>query len=132
MGGLIDRRSVLLAAGTLGAAVMGCSAVAQSGNIEGTIVFSGGQAIPPGRLTITVEDPGAPDSARIRARAELNRPAKSDSARFSLPVPQARLSPRAEIVVQLQRDDGGMLLARGTAGYTPGKAVEVTLYPVIY
>lgn len=128
---MAPRNSRLAAAG-FAALMMGCGAVAQTGDIQGTIVFADGRPVPAGRLTISVDDPAAPEGARGGALIEQTRPAKSDRVSFVLPAPNARVSPGAEIVVQLERQSDGMLLARGTAGYAAEKPVEVTLYPVMY
>ena len=119
------RRAVLLAAaGTAAAAIMGCSAIAQTGPVHGTITFENGAVIPKGRVLVSLDAPGAPEDALAEAASG------GDARQMTFTLPAAP-PPGAEIVVRLERADG-WLLARGSAGYAPGTPVEITLYTVMY
>ena len=133
---LTDRRSLLLSAGsTAAAAMVAASVAAQSPGIHGTVAFEGGAAIPKGQIRIAITGAAASDAARSPAgtEARLDSNGKATAIAFQIPLPAARAaSPApAEIEARLEREDG-WLLARGSASFTPGEAVAITLYTVMY
>ncbi|HTO30551.1 MAG TPA: hypothetical protein VL202_05150 [Pararhizobium sp.] len=126
-----DRRTVLMAAGAAALAAVARPGAAQSAEINGTITFEGGSAIPEGQLEIYLEDPAAKNKARaMQTRVDSNGGVKTIA--FSLTSPEASAaSAPLRIVARLERADG-WLLARGSARYQPGLPVTVTLKTVMY
>jgi hypothetical protein len=130
---LTDRRTVLLVTGTAVAAAFADVVAAQPPDIQGTVAFEDGTAIPEGKIVIHFEDPALADNARLRAvNARLNSDGRSKTIGFSLSPPaDATASPTLQIVAQLERADG-WLLARGSAQVTPGAPIHIALYTVMY
>ncbi len=128
---MTDRRTILLAAGSTAAAAVAGSVAAQSPGIHGTLSYEGGAPIPKGRIRLTIEGAGQAPSARSAAEARLDSDGKATAVAFQIPLP-ARASPApAEIVATLEREDG-WLLARGSAVFDPGAAVDIVLFTVVY
>jgi uncharacterized lipoprotein YbaY len=128
-----DRRAVLIAAGTAAVAAAAGSAVAQSIDVRGTVVFKGGAVIPEGQLEIYLEDPAIQDKAqRPTAKTRIESDGKSKAMAFSLAAPTGlAASPTQRIVARLERADG-WLLARGSAPVGTGLPAQVALSAVAY
>ncbi len=103
----------------LTAALMAGPNEAQSGDIEGSLVFQAGAAIPAGRIELSLRNNAPPD-------IQITSDGTARQIAFTLTGPLP-----ARIVARLERPDG-WLLARGSATLEPGKPVEVTLHPVLY
>ncbi|MBA4491331.1 hypothetical protein [Paracoccus sp. S1E-3] len=131
---LTDRRTILLAAGTTAAAAMAGTVAAQSADILGTVVYEGGAPIPPGRIRISLDGGSSSDAARSAAPASLDSNGKATSVEFAVPQPAAgaRAATPVEVVATLEREADGWLLARGSAPFTPGAPITITLYTAMY
>lgn len=129
---LTDRRTILLAAGTAAAAVVAGTVTAQSATqINGTVEYEGGAAIPKGEVQIRLDDKGKSENARTNS-AEVNIASEGDdkALTFSLALPAATAA-KAQITARLEREDG-WLLARGSASVADDGSVSVILYTVMY
>lgn len=120
--------SLLVAAGAFAGA-----AAAQPDGLRGSVNFVGDTAIPAGQIAITLEDTANRDSVRLApVEAALDSNGKSTIIPFAIEMPATvRASRTLQIVARLERADG-WLLARGSAPYTPGTPIEVTLNPAMY
>ena len=128
-----NRRKILTIAGAAAVALAAAPAIASSTDMDGTITFEGGKAIPAGQLKITLEDKAVTDTA-LRRVAETT--VKSDgrvlSIAFTLsPAAGFAPSPTLQITARLERADG-WLLARGSAEVETGSPIAVTLNTVMY
>lgn len=124
------RRNVLVA-GTAALAMATGSLAAQAADIRGTVDFEGGQAIPKGQLQIYVDGAATGQKQAGAAPAQVESNGKATAIDFALPAPNLKSAAALEIVAQLQRADG-WLLARGSAEYTPGAPMRITLFTVMY
>lgn len=128
-----DRRTVLIAAGTVAVAAVAGPAAADSTDIRGTVIFDGPANIPEGQLEIYLEDPAIADKTLRRiATVRIASGGQSKAVAFSL-APPAGLAPTPtqRVVARLQCADG-WLLARGSTRLSTGSPVQVNLSPVIY
>jgi len=128
-----NRRKILTIAGAAAVALAAAPAIASSTDMDGTITFEGGKAIPPGQLKITLEDKAVTDTA-LRRVAETT--VKSDGSVLSIaftlsPSVGFAPSPTLQIIARLERADG-WLLARGSAEVMTGLPVAITLNTVLY
>lgn len=131
---LTDRRTILLATAT--AAAMAGGVAAQSPEIMGTVTYETGGAIPAGLIRISLDGQdsrGSSDTAREAAPSSLDSSGKATSVEFAIPQPAsaARSAFPVEVVATLERDDG-WLLARGSAPFTPGEPITITMFAVMY
>lgn len=126
-----DRRSLLMAAGLAVAAAAAGPAAAEDAGLRGSVAFEGGGPIPEGTVTITLEDPAAPDAAPLAdAATELRSDGTSERMDFLLPA-VAAASPTLEVVAHLERADG-WLIARGSAGVDGRSPAHIVLHAAIY
>lgn len=130
---LAERRKMLLAAGTAAVTVVAGAVAAQSTDIQGTIEFEGGAAIPKGHIEISITDPAMRDNVQHEAlTTRLESHGDSRIIGFSLSLPSsAVVLQRANIVARLERADG-WLLARGGAKVDAESPVQITLYTAMY
>jgi uncharacterized lipoprotein YbaY len=128
-----DRRAVLVAAGAAAVAAAAGTAHAQSTDIQGSVTFAGGAALPQGQLSIYLEDPAIQNSsARRIAKTRINSDGGSTLIGFSLSLPvEALSSPSLRVVARLERADG-WLLARGSARFRTDAPIDVTLKAALY
>ena len=129
---LVDRRTILLAAGTAAAAFAG-AVPAQSADIRGTVEFEGGMVVPKGDLEIYIDDPAVQDSDRqFAAETRVDSDGTSRTIEFSVsPLATPTASSSTQVVARLERPDG-WLLARGSARFEIGSPVRIILYTVMY
>ncbi len=134
---LVDRRKVLLAAGTLAAAaVAGTSSVqssAESADIRGTVTFEGGTEIPKGELRIYIDDPAIQGAAKDPG-ATTRVASDGGSKRVDFALSSSESSATAagvQVVALLERADG-WLLARGSATSEKDAIVRIVLYKAMY
>jgi uncharacterized lipoprotein YbaY len=127
------RRAVLVTAGAAVLAVATGAAAAQSTDIQGTVTFAGGTAVPEGQLAVYLEDPAIQNSpARRIAKTRIDSDGGSRSITFSLSWPAGTAAaPTLRIVARLERADG-WLLARGSAPFRTDAPVTVTLKAAMY
>jgi len=128
-----NRRKILTIAGAAAVALAAAPAIASSTDMDGTITFEGGKAIPPGQLKITLEDKAVTDTALRRvAETTVKSDGGSTAIAFTLsPAAGFAQSPTLQIVARLERADG-WLLARGSAQVESGAPLAVTLNTVMY
>lgn len=129
----INRRVLLVAAGSTAVAVVAGTAGAQSRDMRGALIFEGDKAIPEGQIEIYLEGPFVQDGGSL---GDVKTHVKSDGGSrqiaFSLALPaSATTPPTLQIVARLERDDG-WLLARGSAQVETGLPVSITLHRVMY
>lgn len=130
---MMDRRTVLLAAGTAAAAAVSGSVSAQSTAMRGTVDYEGGRLIPEGHLEISVDGGANSDAAHHSAATmRLESDGKSTVIDFTMPVPALPADLEGtEIVARLERADG-WLLARGSVKFDPNSPLHVTLFTAMY
>ncbi|NHF73491.1 hypothetical protein [Paracoccus xiamenensis] len=126
---MTDRRTILLAAGTTAAAAVASGVVAQSPDIRGTVTYEGGAPIPKGRINLAIE--GAAVAKAAGSATQMDSDGKAGAVEFSMSLPARASAAPTEIVATLERADG-WLLARGSAPFTPGEPVAITMYAVMY
>lgn len=129
----VNRRTLLIAAGSAVVAVFARTVSAQSHVVRGAIKYTSGKVIPKGHINIRIEDPSMQDGARQgKMETKVNSDGKSETVLFSLVLP-ARLntSHKMKVVAHLERDDG-WLLARGSSPLAVGAPVSITLYTAMY
>lgn len=128
-----DRRKVMSIAGAALIAAVTWPVAARSTDMDGTVSFEGGVAIPEGYLEISIENPAIGDDALSRvAETRIESDGKAKTIAFALtPAAGAGVAPALRVVVRLERADG-WLLARGSAQVEAGSPVEVTLSTVMY
>lgn len=129
----IDRRSLLRTIAGSAVVAAATRATAASSDLRGMISFEGDAVIPKGELQIYFENlSGAGGDQRRDAGTLLQSDGATKKIDFSLSLPSSPVrTTDAQIVVTLTRADG-WLLARGSAGLTPDKAVELILYKAMY
>lgn len=128
-----DRRTVLIAAGAAAVAAAAGTVATPSTDIQGTVRFADGAAIPEGQITIYLEDLAIEDSAQRRvAETHVTSDGGSKTIGFSFPPPpSATALPTLQVVARLERADG-WLVARGSAQVKATTPVLVTLKEAIY
>ena len=128
-----NRRQVLMITGAAVAAAAAWPVTARSTEMDGTVTFEGGKAIPEGYLRIYLEDPAIDDEGLRRvAETRIESDGASTAIAFALSPPAGldAASP-LEVVVRLERADG-WLLARGSTRVEADAPIEVTLNIVMY
>jgi uncharacterized lipoprotein YbaY len=131
--GPLNRRQVLRIVGAAVVAISAGSAMASTTDMNGTVTFEGGKAIPKGRLVIYLED-RAIDETPLRRLAEttIDSDGGSPAIAFTLSPPASFApSPTLQIVARLERADG-WLVARGSTQLETGSPVTVRLNTVMY
>lgn len=130
---LTDRRTVLMAAGTVAVAAVAGATTAQSTDIRGTVEFEGGAIIPEGQIAISFEDTAVEDNARgLLDETRVESDGGSTEIEFSFTLPATlKAASTQQIVAHLERPDG-WLIARGSAQFDAGSPVLITLNTVMY
>lgn len=129
-----NRRNLLKTAGATALTVATAQAAAQSGEVRGTVTFSDGSQIPAGYLKVRLEDPTVRNKAQRRlAEVRIKTKGADKAVPFVLAASadSSTASAKLEIVARLEREDG-WLIARGSAQFEAGRAVNVTLNTVQY
>lgn len=129
----VNRRTLLIAAGSVAVAVFARTVSAQSQVVRGAVIYTSGKVIPKGHINIQMEDPSIQDDARHgKMETKVKSDGKSEAISFSLELP-ARLntSRKMAVVAHLERDDG-WLLARGSSPLAVDAPVSITLYTAMY
>lgn len=129
----VNRRTLLIAAGSAVVAVFARTVSAQSQVVRGAVTYTSGEVIPKGQINIQIAEPSIQDGARQGSvETKVNSDGKSETISFSLVLPSRLTSShKMEVVAHLERDDG-WLLARGSAPLALGDPVSITLYTAMY
>lgn len=129
----VNRRTLLIAAGSAVVAVFARTVSAQSQVVRGAVTYTSGEIIPKGQINIQIAGSSIQDSQQHgEVETKVNSDGKSETISFSLVLPSRLTSShKMEVVAHLARDDG-WLLARGSAPLAIGEPVSITLYTAMY
>ena len=135
----ITRRSLLGAFGGSVAIMMGMGAAqALPGDrfrLRGTVRYGANGALPPGRLTIRLEEHGIMDKpARRIATATVRSSGRRRSVPFEMLVPRAALASAHAPGFTVRLERNGRLIAINTTSqpFRRGRDVVLTIEPILY
>ncbi|AHD08602.1 hypothetical protein [Phaeobacter gallaeciensis] len=126
------RRTLLLGAAGFALTALTYRAKAQSEVVQGRLTFAGDAKIPKGRISISLSNPGQPDTSDPALEFDLISTGRAKRIDFTLSsAALSALSPTLQVVARLERADG-WLIARGSTRLAAGARLDITLNTVMY
>jgi uncharacterized lipoprotein YbaY len=103
--------------------------------LRGVVRYAASGPLPPGRLTIRLEEQGVMDKAARRiAVATARSTGRSRTVSFEMDVPRASLERAVDPGFTVRLERGGRLIAINTSkqSYRGHRAVSLTIEPILY
>lgn len=137
---MLTRRALLTLIGATAFAAGSAEAVSAAGRrgsirLRGVVRYAASGPLPPGKLTIRLEEQGIMDKAARRiAVATVRSSGRSRTVSFEMDVPQAALERAIDPGFSVRLERGGRLIAINTSkqSYRGRRAVSLTIEPILY